>query len=435
MLELRLYYPFLPAPLFPPASLGNRPALVCLNTMIKKENPNFRWYILLITGLTYAVIAGASRMCMPVLFKEIGDKLHLSVTAIGTVWGMDPLAGVFIGLPAGLLTDRFGVKKTLTVVCILAGIFGALRGFSVNFLTMAGTMFLFGLLSAAVPSIIPKATAEWFGGKRLALANGMLNVMWSLGSMAATMFSATVLSPALGGWNHVVIFFAVPCVLLGFLWMFTGRDPAPTKDKDDLPVPRIPFREAFSQVIRMKGVWLIGLATLMNWGASMGFVGYLPLYLRNSGWSETAADSTITIMSGMMLLGSIPMVLLSDKLKTRKGVLMIALGAFISCLFLVPFVNRSGIWALVIISSFLRAGAGSLYNVMIFEMEGVGARYGGTAIGLANTISMAGAFLAPPIGNHLSSIGPAAPFIFWGCLAAGGIPLILSVKSRPFSTR
>jgi len=63
---------------------------------------------------------------MPVLFKEISDTLHLSVGDIGVVWGMDPLAGVFVGLPAGLLADRFGIKKTLTILCILAGIFGAL---------------------------------------------------------------------------------------------------------------------------------------------------------------------------------------------------------------------------------------------------------------------------------------------------------------------
>ena len=140
--------------------------------MIKKQNPNYRWYILTLTMLTYAIIAGIARLCMPVLFKQIADDLHLSVTAVGAVWGMDPLAGVFIGLPAGLLADRFGVKRTITIVCILAGVFGALRGLSVNFLTMAMTMFLFGLMAASTPSIVPKVTAEWFSGKRLGLAAG-----------------------------------------------------------------------------------------------------------------------------------------------------------------------------------------------------------------------------------------------------------------------
>jgi NNP family nitrate/nitrite transporter-like MFS transporter len=397
--------------------------------MIQKHNPNYKWYILFLTMMTYAVIAGLERLCMPVLFKQIGDDLGLSVVAIGAVWGMDPLAGVFIGLPSGLLADRFGIKRSLTVLCILAGIFCALRGFSTSFLTLALTMFLFGLTAAATPSVVPKVTAEWFSGKRLALTNALLNVAWSIGSMFATQFSATVFAPALGGWHNVMFLYGAPAVVLGLLWLFTGREPDKTENPE-LLTTKIPFRQSLSHVIRIKEVWIIGLATLTNWGASMGFVGYLPLYLRNLGWTPTNADSTITVLSLMMCLGSVPLVLLSDKLKTRKGVLVICIGALVSCLALLPYVNTTGIWLLIAISGFIRAGAGSLFNVMIFETQGVGATYGGTAIGLASTISMLGAFLAPPLGNSLVQFNEGLPFTFWACLAAVGIPLLFLIKTK-----
>ncbi len=404
--------------------------------MIKKYGSNYRWYILLITGLTYAVIAGAARLCMPVLFKEIGDDLGLSLTAIGAVWGMDPLAGVFIGLPAGLLADRFGVKRTLIVVCIMAGVFGALRGFSTDFFTMAATMFLFGFMAAATPSIVPKVTAEWFSGKWLGMANAFLNVMWSLGAVAASMTSATLLSPWLGGWRNVMFFYGAPAVLLGLLWLFTGKERDKTASPESVTSPEaiiseVPFKQAFAHVIRLKEVWLIGLVTLFTWGASMGSIGYLPLYLREHlGWSITAADSSITVFNGVTLIGSIPMVMLSDKLRTRKGVLLISLGSLGIGLVLLPFVDTMGIWLIIIITGFLRSGAGSLFNVMIFESKGIGSTYGGTAIGLASTISMVGAFLAPPIGNSLDSLHPSAPFVFWGILAIIGIPLLLLVKTK-----
>jgi len=397
--------------------------------MIKKPNPNYRWYILTLTMLTYTIIAGASRLCMPVLFKQISDDLGLSVVAIGTIWGMDPLAGVFIGLPGGLLADRFGVKRTLTIVCILAGVFGALRGFSVNFTTMAATMFLFGLAAAATPSIVPKVTAEWFSGQRLGLANALLNVAWSIGAMGATMFSATVFSPLLGGWRPVMFLYGVPAALLGLLWLFTGREPDRTASPEPL-AGKIPFRQALSHVIRVKEVWLIGLATLTTWGASMGFMGYLPLYLRNIGWSPATADSAITVLNGVSSIGSIPMVLLSDKLGTRKGVLFLSIASLAIGLAVLPFVNTLGVWLMLITIGFLRSGAGSLVNIMIIESKGVGGTYGGTAIGLASTISMVGAFLAPPLGNSLVSINQGFPFIFWACLAAAGIPLLLLIKTR-----
>jgi sugar phosphate permease len=397
--------------------------------MIKKQNLNYRWYILFLTMLTYALIAGVARLCMPVLFKQIADELHLNVTAVGAIWGMDPLAGVFIGLPAGLLADRFGVKRTITVVCILAGVFGALRGISSNFLTMAITMFLFGLTAAATPSIVPKVTTEWFSAKQLGLANALLNVAWAIGAVAATMFSATVVSPWLGGWRNVLFLYGIPAVLLGLLWLFTGKEPERTESSGSI-TSQVPFKQALLHVIRIKEVWLVGFVTLFVWGASMGFIGYLPLYLRNAGWTPAMADSAITAFNGVTLLGSVPMVLLSDKLRTRKGVLLMSLGSLAAGLVALPFINKTGIWLMIVICGFLRSGAGSLFNVVIFETKDVGGTYGGTAIGLSSTVSMIGAFLAPPIGNSLASIDEGLPFIFWGILAAAGIPLLLLIKNE-----
>jgi MFS transporter, CP family, cyanate transporter len=401
-----------------------------MNQLIKKQNPNYGWYILALTGLTYAIIAGVNRLCMPVLFTEISKDLGLNATKIGVIWGMDPLAGVFVGLPAGLLADRFGIKKTLVVLCILAGVFGALRGFSTSFISLSATMFLFGLMSAAAPAIIPKVTAEWFNDKRLAVSNALLNIMWSLGSMAATTFTATFFFNILGGWQNVLFVYGIPSVLLGFLWLFTGRDRGPSASGTGPVSVKVPFREALYHVVRTKEVWLIGIITLTNWGASMGLFGYLPYYLESIGWSKAAAGNTITVFSGLMLVGSIPMALLSDKLHTRKGVLVLSISALVACLLLIPFVSSTWVWIIIVIGAFLRSGASSLFNVMIFETKGIGSKYGGTAIGLASTVSMAGAFLAPPVGNSLEKFGPAMPFIFWGCLAAIGIPLMYLLKTH-----
>jgi MFS family permease len=382
-----------------------------------------------LTMLTYALIAGANRLCMPVLFKQISVELNLSLVAVGTIWGMDPLAGVFIGLPGGLLADRFGVKRTMVVVCILAGVFASLRGLSVNFLTMAIAMFLFGLTAAATPSILPKVTAEWFSGRHLGLANALLNVAWSIGAITATIFSATVFAPLLGGWRQVMFLYGIPAIALGLLWLFTGRDP----DKSELPemaISKVPFRKALSHVVRIKEVWIIGLVTLTNWGASTGFIGYLPLYLRNIGWTPASADSAITVVNGAFAIGAIPMVLLAEKLKVIKGMSLFSICALVVTLASLPFLKGAGVLLILIFGGLGRSGLGSLVNVILLETKGVGSTYGGTAIGLSSTISMVGAFLAPPLGNSFASISQGSPFIFWACLAALGIPPLLFLKSK-----
>jgi ACS family glucarate transporter-like MFS transporter len=366
---------------------------------------------------------------MPVLFKEISLDLGLSMVAVGTVWGIDPLAGVFVGLPGGLLADRFGVKRTLIVICLLCGVFGALRGLSDSFVSMAATMFLFGLAVAMVPSIVPKVTTVWFSGRQLGLTNALINVAWSFGAMTATMFSATVFSPLLGGWRHVLLLYGAPAIIMGFLWFATGREP----DPDELPattVSEVPFRQALSQVIRIKEVWIIGLIALTQWGANTGLLGYLPLYLRSIGWTPTHADSAITVLTGASCLGIIPTVFLSDRLGTRKGVLVLSIMIMSTSLGLLPIVHGSTVWLLLITGSFFRSGGSALLIVLIFEIKGVGSTYGGTAIGLASTMGMFGAFFAPPLGNSLSNTNLGLPFIFWGLLSALSLLGFFFIKER-----
>jgi MFS transporter, NNP family, nitrate/nitrite transporter len=384
--------------------------------------------MLALTMLTYGILTGLERLCMPVLFKEISVNLSLSAVSIGTIWGMDPLAGIFVGLPSGLLADRFGVKRTLTIICILAGIFCALRGFSQNFMSMAATMFLFGLMAAMAPAIVPKITALWFERRQLGLTNALINISWAIGSMTATMTSATILSPLLGSWRYVLFLMGVPGVMVGLLWLFTGRDAS--KNETRTTSAQVPFRKAISTVIRIKEVWIIGLISLTLWGANMGLMGYLPLYLRNIGWAPATADAVVTVYSGATTLGLIPMVLLSNKLNAPKGMYFFAMVVTVINMALIPVLDGGLLWGMLIVCTFLRSAASPLVNVIILEIDGIGSTYGGTAIGLMTSIGMVGGFIGPPVGNSLESISPSAPFYFWAALAASSLPLFLLLKKR-----
>ncbi len=379
--------------------------------------------------LSYGVIAGAERMCMPVLFKQISADLDLNVVSLGTIWGLDPLAGIFVGLPGGLLVDRLGIKRTMIAVCVLAGIFSALRGLAVNFTGMAAATFLFGMMAAMTPVIVPKTTTVWFKKAQLGLTNALIFNAWSVFSMAATMTSATVLSPWLGGWRNVLFLLGVPAVIIGLLWYFTGREP----EKRDIEINetiQVPFRQALSRVVRIREIWIIGLIMLLLWGANTGFFGYLPLYLRNIGWKPIAADSVMTAVNGAFLVGNIPMVLLASRFTGYKMMLFLDLLITIVSLGMMTVVAGTAIWPLLIISNFLRSAASVVTNVLIFETPGVGSTYGGTAMGLVSSIGMAGAFLAPPIGNSFASISPSMPFLFWSGLAALSLPLFFFLR-RP----
>lgn len=385
--------------------------------MLKSNGSNYRWYILTLGALTHTFAVAMPMMSLPVLFKEISVELDLNLVQIGTVWGMIPLAGIFVVLIGGLLGDRFGVKRTLGTLCFLAGLAGALRGLSGSFISLATTMFLFGILNASIPINVHKVASIWFPGRHLGLANGILSLGMGLGLTAGAMISATILSPLLGGWRNVLLLYGVISIGISILWLLTRSELGQVESPSGY-AGTVLFRQALSRVVRIRGVWFLGLIMLGQMACTTGMIGYLPLYLRGIGWTAASADGALAASNSASMMVAIPMVLLSDKLGSRKTILLAAMLITAIGVGLLSVVGGAMVWVSVIIASIARDGFMAVTITMITETEGVGAAYAGTALGLAMTLSRVGGIISPPVGNSLADINPGLPFIFWAALAA-----------------
>ena len=185
--------------------------------MLDDNQSTYRWYILALSTVTAAFVASVPFSCMPVLFKEISEDLGLSLVQIGTVWGMASLAGIFVSLIAGVLSDKFGVKSILTIFCIMAGVTGASRGLSNGFIFLVVTVFLNGIFRLIIPITITKTIGIWFKGKNLGMAMGVSAMGMGFGLMLGPMISATVLSPLLGGWRNVMYLYGAISTAVGIL--------------------------------------------------------------------------------------------------------------------------------------------------------------------------------------------------------------------------
>jgi sugar phosphate permease len=386
--------------------------------MIEPRRSHYRWYLLMLMTATGAFVSAIPSSCMPVLFKEISDDLHLDLVQIGTIWGITSLAGVFVSIIAGVLSDRFNMRLFISVSCVLVGITGALRGLSDSFMMLAFTVFINGLIRTMVPISVTKAVGIWFKGEHLGLAMGIGAMGMGFGLMLGPMISATWLSPALGGWRNVLYFYGLISVAIGILWAIFAREPPKTESIDSNPNPinRAGIRQAFSQLIRNKPLWFLSLALLFRSACLTGMTGYVPLYLRNHGWSTGSADGTLAAFYAVSTLCVVPLASLSDKIGLRKPILLAGLITGTVCIGLIPFVDGPLVWVMMILSGMFMDGFMALFTTTLMETEGVGAVYYGTALGLVFTIAMAGNVVSPPLGNSLDAFHPALPFVFWAGL-------------------
>ena len=394
------------------------------------DRPYYRWYILALSALTFAFVVAVPTMCMPVLFEEIGRDLGLDIVQIGMTWGMGSLAGVFVVLAGGLLGDRFGATRVLVVACLLAGIAGALRGVAGSFAALSITFFLFGLVTATIPPVVHKTCGVWFSGRHLGLANGIVSMGMAVGFTVGAAISATLLSPALGGWRNVLYLYAGISVLIGILWIPARSGPDATESPGGGQAA-VPFGHALSKVVRNRSVWLLSFVHVGHVGAVQGMLGYLPLYLRDVGWTPASADGALATFHAVSIAGTIPLAILSGRLSSRNVVLFAAV--FLTALGtgLLTLASGALVWVAVVMAGVVRDGFMAVMMTRITEIPGVGVAFAGTAMGIAFTLSRLIGFASPPLGNSLATeSSPGLPFLFWSALATVALFAFLLLRRR-----
>jgi len=398
-----------------------------MNTIPEKAPGNYRWYLLGLSAATSTFVSAIPFSCMPVLFPQIANDLGLSLVQIGAVWGMASLAGVFVSLASGVISDRFGLRWVLGISCLLVGITGALRGVSTSFVMLTAFVFANGVVRAVIPVTITKAITAPFRGRNLGMAQGVGAMGMGLGLMLGPLVSATVLSPMLGGWRNVMFLYGAISAAFAVPWFLGTR--SRTHDSAAFQGRPVALRTALPGLIRNRGIWLIALTLLFRMAGITGMTGYLPIYLvEHQGWSEASADSTLAVFYAVSTISVIPLATLSDRIGIRKAILVTGLVVMTASLTLISFTEGPIMWVYMVASGLFMDSFMAIVVTMLMETEGVGIDHAGTALGLVFTISPIGATVAAPLGNSLARISPGLPFLFWAGLSVIALGTIAFTK-------
>ena len=387
---------------------------------------NYKWYILTLSILTNMFVVAIPAMGMSVLAKEIAQDLHLSLVQVGIVWGIGSLPAIFISLISGVVGDKVGPKRVLIVSSLLGGLLGAARGLTNDFFSLIVVVILLGALIPFVAINNIKIAGQWFPPHQLGLANGLISMGMALGFLLGSLLSATTFSPLLGGWRNVMIAYGIIGALFCIPWFFVRTLPSHRSASNQ----NMSMRAAVSHVLQLKNVWLLGFTLFGVGGCIQGVLGYLPTYLRDIGWEAVRADGALSAFHTISMIFVLPVAIWSDKLGSRKylllsAALMVALGSG-----LLSFASGVWIWVAVLMAGFVRDAFMAIFMTMVIEVDGVGPVYAGTATGFAMAISALGNFIAPPLGNSLAVFWPGAPFALWAGLTIFGMACLSLVKER-----
>jgi MFS family permease len=109
------------------------------------------------------------------------DHFKMSYAGLGTLVGLYLLPGVAVALPGGVLAQRLGDKRIVCVGLAAMTLGGALMGTTENPNALFAGRIISGAGAVFLNVLVTKMVTDWFQGREVVTALGILITSWPLG--------------------------------------------------------------------------------------------------------------------------------------------------------------------------------------------------------------------------------------------------------------
>jgi predicted MFS family arabinose efflux permease len=325
--------------------------------------------------------------------------LDLSYAQLGTLIGLYLLPGVFLSMPGGLLAARLGDRVMVLsgLALMMLGGLGLAVGESWTIAT--GARLASGAGGVLLSLQLTKIVTDWFAGRELATALGVMLSTWPLG-IALGLICLGALAAAIT-WRAAMLATVLFAALAFGLILLLYRERPPPAPDSGRPAARwwaLSGRETALTVVSGVGWAAINAALILvlSFGPKLLVERGLPPARANLVVSWTSLLSIVTVPLGGALL---------DRVRWRDVV--IAVGTIGAAVASAGFAlgGPAVLWT-ALVGLLIAPAAG----VVALPGEVLSPRSRGTGFGLFYALSYAGMGLVPIVGGALVDRrgGPAA---------------------------
>jgi ACS family glucarate transporter-like MFS transporter len=223
-----------------------------------------RWVIL---GLLFVLsfVAYVLRTNMSIAGASMMEDLGLSKIQLGMVLSAFAWGYAIFQFPGGIIGDKLGSRRALTIIAVLWGILTLATGLvpgkplastTVILATLIGLRFLMGVVQAPLfPVACGRTIGNWFPVSGWAFPNGLTSTGLTLGAAATAPLIAWLMETL--GWRESFVLTAPLAFLIAGVWWWYTRDnpadhPRVSKKELDLINTDRPLQE---QAIDVKVAW------------------------------------------------------------------------------------------------------------------------------------------------------------------------------------
>ena len=362
-------------------------------------------YIIVSLSSCFYVYEFFLRVMPSVITNELMTEFHVSASLMSFMTASFLYAYAIMQIPSGLLCDRFGTRKVLSIAILVCAISTLIFQATHNFYFAILTRLAVGA-SAACAFIVPLTlTAHWLPAKRFALVAGLVQLMGCMGALIGGKPIA-ILTETLG-WRTSLYYAAIiGFALSALVWTIIRDYPNKSPHKDHHEIEIENEWERLKSVLSHKQIWYIGFVGFCCWApigamAELWGVDYIS-ELEHISTSDAAGQIGIVWIA--VALGSPLAGWLSNKIKSRKLPLIVcAVTALISTSALIySQVSNPTVISLLLFLIGISASSQPITFALISDI--MPKNIVATAVGFNNMCVVAGAFVCQPLIGALLDV-------------------------------
>lgn len=354
----------------------------------------FHNWIGLFFALVFYFYEYVLRVSSSVMTENLMVDFHVTASSLGVLISCYYMAYVPLQIPCGIIVDKIGIKKVITVSAILC-LIGSYIFSKSNYLLYAQIgRFMIGAGSACAYISCIKASSEWFDHKKFALLSGITMFMGTLGGTFGAKPFAILVNKY--GWRSSMEIFSIIGIFVAICSWFFIKDIKVNK------------HNAFESLSVMKSLKII-VTNKQNWIIALyGCLMYLPLTAFAELWgtpflmklyninNEKASIGSVVVFVGVGI-GSILSALLVKIFKSVKKIL--SLSAVLTCaIFSVVFFADQIAFVQKIVLLFLGGVASGLQVLYLAAAKDLNPQnIQGTVFGFTNCGIMASGIIFQPV--------------------------------------
>jgi MFS family permease len=249
------------------------------------------------------------------------------------------IAFIPLSIPVSWMIDTWGFRKSVSIGCVLMGVFGLLRGFAgENYQLVLWSTFG---IAAAQPFLLnawTKVPANWFATEERATAVGLVTLANLVGTALGMVLPPMMIENM--GISQIQLIFGGVAALSSVLFIVLAKEKPATPPCAAGEEVRALMLDGLKHAFKIKSFWLYLFISFIGLGLFNALNTWVETIIRPRGFTPSDAGTLGAVMLVGGVLGAVIMPTFSDKKRKRKPFILLGVALAIPGLFGITYATQ-----------------------------------------------------------------------------------------------